>query len=145
MKLRVFAVLAAGLLMGADAPQDSASKDVEKALRALNEAFKNRDADAIQRLMTDNHVAITPYYRGPRTKAEQLKNLPDLKMTEYTMGAVKVTLISKDIALITYPLTMKGTYQGKELAPKNYASAVWVLQNGKWLEASYQETAIDGK
>src|SRR5437762_2390238 len=83
--------------------QDAAVKDVEKALAALNEAFKNRDVAAVARLMTDNHQAITAYYGGVQTKAEQLKSLPDLKMSEYTPGPIKVTLLGKDTALVTYP------------------------------------------
>ena len=142
MRSKVFMALIAGLLIGADIAQDKATKDVEKALGDLNEAFKKGDSDAIARLMSDSHVAITPYYGGRQTKAEQLKSLPDLKMSEYAMSDVKVTFVSKDVALVTYALKLKGTYKGKELAAKNYATALWVMQGGKWLEAFYQETAL---
>jgi ketosteroid isomerase-like protein len=145
MRIALGSVMALCLLLGADAPQDGSVKEVEKALRALNEAFKKRDAEAIQRLMMDTHVAITPYYGGPATRADQLKALPDLKMTEYKPGEMKITLVNKDTALVTYPLTQMGTYKGKELPAKSYASAVWVQQGGKWLEAFYQETALPAK
>lgn len=145
MQRRCLLILAAMLTVAAAAAQDAALKDVEKAMNALNDAFKNRDADKIQRLITDNHVAITSYYGGPQNKAEQLKTLPDLKMSEYSSTDVKVTLLDKDTALVTYALTLKGTYKGKELPAKNYAAAVWVLQGGKWLEAFYQETPLAGK
>ena len=42
-------------------------------------------------------------------------------------------------------LTQKGTYKGKPVAPKNYVAAVWVNKDGKWLEASYQETPLAEK
>jgi ketosteroid isomerase-like protein len=138
-------LLTTSFLLGATARAAEPAKDVEKALRALNDAFKNSDLAAIGRLMTDNHVAVTPYYGGPLSKAEQLKVQPDFKLTEYGMGDVKITFLSKDVALVSYPLTLKGTFKGKAVPTKNFASAIWVQQDGKWREAYYQETALDGK
>ncbi len=40
MKLKVLAILATGLLLGAD---NQAAKEVEKAIKAVNEAFHARD------------------------------------------------------------------------------------------------------
>ena len=141
MKTKLLVVLTAFCLAGADAPVP----EVEKALRALNDAFRKRDADAIGKLITADHVAVTPYYGGPASRAEQLKTLPDLQLSEYTMGELKTIQLSKDVVLLTYPLTMKGAYKGKEVARKSQATALWVNQGGKWLEAFYQETALDGK
>lgn len=140
-------VLAAGLLLATDAPQDKgAAKDVATAINALNDAFLKGKPDLVRQLMTDDHISITSYYGGPQSKDEQLKSLPDLKMTDYSPGEIKVTFVSKDVALVTYPLAQKGTYKGKPLAPTNYSAAVWVNREGKWLEASYQETALaEGK
>jgi ketosteroid isomerase-like protein len=146
MRWKLLAVLAVAGLFGADAPADDKSvQEVEKAIKALNEAFQNRDADAVKRLTTEDHVAITPYYGGPAKRTEQIDTLGDLKLTEYTSTQMKITPLTKDTVLITYALTLKGTFKGKELMSKNYASAVWVNKDGKWLEALYQETALNGK
>ncbi len=137
----VGAALAAMLLLGADGP----TEDVEKAVSALNEAFHKGDADAARRLMTDDHVAVTAYYGGPQDRAEQLKTLPDLKLAEYAAAKTRVSPLGKDAALVTYELTLKGTYKDKEVPRKNFASAVWVKRDGRWQEAFYQETPLDGK
>jgi ketosteroid isomerase-like protein len=142
MKKTLLLVALAGLLLGADAPKENpAIKEVEKAINELNTAYEKRDADAIKRLTTPEHVSVTPYYGGPFTRDEQIKTLSELKLKEYTSGDIKVAMLSADVALITYPLTMKGTFKGKELAAKSFASAVWVKRAGKWQEAYYQETA----
>jgi ketosteroid isomerase-like protein len=149
MTPRLFAVLfAVGscLVPGAAARADDATvKEVEKAITALNEAFQKRDADAVKRLVTDDHVAVTPYYGGPATAAEMVATLGDLKIAEYAAARMKVTPLTRDAALVTYEVTWKGTYKGKELPRKCYASAVWVKRDGNWKEAFYQETALDGK
>src|SRR5262249_14399713 len=109
--LAVVAALVAVALLGADEP----NKDVEKALNALNEAFKKGDADAAKKYLADDHVAVTTYYGAPLDRAAQLKAFADVKMTEYTTAKMKVTALGKDSALVTYELTTKGTYKGKEV------------------------------
>jgi len=66
MKLKLLAILAVGLLLGAE---DQAAKEVEKAITALNEAFQGRDTDKVKALMTKDHVAVTAYYEGPLDRA----------------------------------------------------------------------------
>lgn len=145
MKPMVLLVL--GVLIGAGAAKEDEGgvKEIRQAMRSLNDAFAKGQPDAIKRLTTGEHVAITPYYGGPRSIAEQLKNLADLKVPDYVAGEIDVQLLTKETALVTYPLTQKGTYQGKPVAPKNYVAAVWVYKDGKWLEASYQETPLAEK
>jgi len=145
MTRTILAVLAVGLLPGADTPRDEPAKDVEKAITTLNEAFQKKDAEAIKRLLAEDHVAVTVYYGGPQRVSDQLASLPELKLTEYAAGKVQVTLQGKEAALVTYELTMKGTFKGKEVPRKSYASAVWVNRGGKWLELHYQETPLEGK
>jgi len=142
MKPTIFLVVASVLLFAADNPKEDAA--VRKAIDALNQAFVKKDKEVLQRLLADNHVAITPYYGGPASNAEQIKGLADLKLTEYKAGEMKFTWISKDVVLITYPLSQKGSFKGKELAPRAYVAAVWVNRGGKWMEASYQETDLSG-
>ena len=143
MNWKTLLTLAAGLLIGAGAgKEDGMVREIQHAMQSLNDAFARGDAAAIGRLTSDEHVAITPYYGGLLSKADQLKNLGDLKVPDYKAGEIKVTLLTKDAALVTYPLTQKGTYKGKAVAAKNYVSAVWINRDGKWLEASYQETPL---
>ena len=143
MKSKVLLILSAGLLIGAGAGKDEgAVKEIQQAMQGLNDAFAKGDAAAIRRLTTEEHVAITPYYGGPVVRADQLKNLSDLKVPDYKAGEIKVTLITPDAALVTFPLTQKGTYKGKPVAAKNHVAAVWVNRDGAWLEVSYQETPV---
>ena len=80
---------------------------------------------------------------GTQTREESVKTLPDLKLSAYTPGKIKVTVLGPDAALVTYPLELKGTYKGKDVPAKNFTSAVWVRKGGKWLEHYYQETPLD--
>lgn len=143
MRSKLLFVLTVGCVLGADAPPDAAAvREVEKAIAVLNDAFKSRDGEALRQLMAADHVAVTPYYGGPLDRDAQVKGLGDHRLTEYTPGKMKIALLGRDSALVTYPLTMKGTYQGRAVPAKSFASAVWFRREGKWLEAFYQETAL---
>jgi uncharacterized protein (TIGR02246 family) len=146
MMRKLIVVLVTGMLLGAEARSDDTTvKEVEQAIARLNEAFQKRDLDTIKRLMTADHIAVTGYHGGPQNRTQQIDTLPDFKFTEYTPGKMKVTLLGKDVALVTYEVALKGTFKGKDMPPRNFASAVWVRRDGTWVEAFYQETPLGGK
>ncbi len=146
MKTRMALCLAAGLLLGADDPANqTAVTEVKQALDSLNEAFAKGNATTCQGLMTEDHLAITSYYGGPLKRAEQLQSLAEHKLAEYAVSKMQVKLLGQDVALVTYAVTMKGTYKGREVPPRSFASAIWVKRSGKWLEALYQETPLPEK
>ena len=143
------ACLALALLLGGgvladekEADKEAAVREVEKAVGMLNEAFVKQDAAAIGRLMTADHVAVTGYYGGPQTRAQQLKSLKDLKLTGHTPGKVGVKLLGKDAALVTYPVTLKGTFRGRAVPARNFVCSVWLRRGGQWRQTFYQETPL---
>ncbi|MGL6096695.1 MAG: nuclear transport factor 2 family protein [Fimbriiglobus sp.] len=141
MTRRILAVFA-GLVLAAPTRADDAAavKEIETALKELNAAFETGTPAAITKLMTDNHGAVTPW-AGRQTRDEQIKTLPDLKLTAYKPGKMTITLIGADGALVTYPLAMTGTFRGNPVPADSHAAAVWVRRGGAWKELYYQETA----
>jgi ketosteroid isomerase-like protein len=137
----ILAVLA-GLVLAAPTRADDAAtvKEIEAALKVLNDAFETGKAEDIAKLMTDDHAAVTPW-GGRQTRDEQIKSLPELKLTAYKPGKMTIALIGADGALVTYPLTMTGTFRGKLVPADSHAAAVWVRRGGAWKELYYQETA----
>ena len=145
MKSAILTVVALGLLLGADTPgDDKTAAEVKQALAALNEAFEKGEVKTVRAMMTADHVAVTSYYGGPLPRDEQLARHDEMKLTAYTPGTIRVTMHGGDAALVTYPLTMAGTFKGRPVPRKSFASAVWVKRDGRWLESYYQETPLDG-
>lgn len=120
-------------------------EEVRAALKQLNDAYVQRDRTVIERLTSEDHVAVTPYALKPQTRAQQLATLKYLQVTKYVAGAMQIRMVSPDVALVTYPLTVAGTYKGKALAEKNHASALWVKSGGQWRETYYQQTAATSR
>ena len=131
------------MLLALQAKADTA-EEVEHAVRTIQTAFNKGDVDALKRLMTEDHVTILTYARFSNT-ADQLQVLADWKFTEYKLEGLNVKALTKDVALVAYQATIKGTYKGKEVPSPVQVAEVWINRDGKWLQASYQETPVDQK
>jgi uncharacterized protein (TIGR02246 family) len=143
MGLRSLLIGTVVMLLAVQAKADTA-EDVERAVRTIQTAFNKGDVDALKRLMTEDHVTILTYAQFSNT-ADQLQVLADWKFTEYKMEGLKVKALTKDVALVSSQATIKGTYKGKEVPSPVQVVEVWINRDGKWLQASYQETPVDPK
>jgi uncharacterized protein (TIGR02246 family) len=120
------------------------TKEVKVAADALNEAFEKHDAKTIRALMTPDHLAITPY-AGKQNVKDQIRTLPELKYEQYSAGPMSMNVVNDSCVLVTYPLKLKGTYQGKPLPSQNLVASLWVKDDGKWRELHYQETPVESR
>jgi hypothetical protein len=71
---------------------------VNQAAADLDKAFEKQDVETVKKLMTPDHVAVTPYYDGVQTVADQIASLPDLKYGQTVIGEVTVELLDSDAA-----------------------------------------------
>lgn len=126
---------------GADDAQDMKAADM--AIVALDAAFESQDKEAIRGLMTPDHVAITPYYDGPQTVAQQLASLDSYKLKQTLLSGPKVTLLAPGVALRTATAKFEGTANGKPVPERMVVTEIVVKQEGKWLEALYQLTPLE--
>jgi len=137
-------LLAVGLLVAADAPKEDTGKEVVQLLGTLNDAYQKQDVDTIKRLTSEDLIVVTS--SGHRqTRDEQLQALTDLKISEYTMEEVQVKMPSKDVVIVSFFSSVKGSFKEQALPPRITVSSVWANRNGKWLEVFYQGTARSQK
>jgi ketosteroid isomerase-like protein len=147
--MRVIAILFCIVVAFAESSPAPASEAevvaaVNNAADALDEAFEKQDAAKIKELMAQDHLAVTPYYDGPQSVAEQIASLRDLKYTQTNLGKVRVELLGADAALRTFNAQLKGTFKGKPIPRRVYVTEVFVKDKGSWVEKFYQVTALPG-
>ncbi len=140
MNPKLFFVMLAGLFVAAD-DDNSVPKELQKSLRKLNDAFMSRDADVLTKLMTDDHLSITPY-AGKQRRERQIKSLPNFNIKSYSTEGMKSHKVANDVVLLSYTVKYDGTYKGKALPARCIASSVRVQRDGRWLEYLYQETPL---
>ena len=134
-------VLAAGIA-GANAGEPATVAAINAASAALDDAFERQSAEDIKRMMTADHIAVTPYYDTPQTAAQQIASLPELKYKQTNTGEVKVVVLGPDAGMRTFTARLDGTYKGKTIPPDVFVTSIMVREGGQWREKFYQVTAL---
>jgi hypothetical protein len=67
-----------------------------------------------------------------RTKSELLDflNVADLK--DYRLSNFRVTMLTKDAAIVTYHVDARALIQGREISMKNSVTSGWTRRGGNW-------------
>ena len=134
-------VLVAGIA-GANAGEPATVAAINAASAALDDAFERQSAEDIKRMMTADHIAVTPYYETPQTVAQQLASLPELKYKQTNTGEAKVVVLGPDAGMRTFTARLDGTYRGKTIPADVFVTSIMVREDGQWLEKFYQVTAL---
>jgi uncharacterized protein (TIGR02246 family) len=103
------------------------------------EAWKNKD-----RKFFEDHMSEAGQYldlNGVGGKTQYVKAIIDNNCTvsKYSLDNTKVTILSKDVALLTYRYAHDAVCEGNPEASPLWASTVYVNRGGKWLIAFHQE------
>jgi uncharacterized protein (TIGR02246 family) len=138
------ALLTGAVVLFAADTEAGLAQEVERAVQAVQAAFNRGGGEALKGLMTEDHVTILTYAQFANA-ADQLRVLSSWRCSEYKIAGVRVKALTRDVALVSYRATIKGTYQGKDVPSPVRVAEVWVKRGGKWLEASYQETPVAGE
>ena len=133
--------LAAGIA-SANAGEPATVAAINAASAALDDAFERQTAEDIKRMMTADHIAVTPYYETPQTVAQQIASLPELKYKQTNTGEVKVVVLGPDAGMRTFTARLDGTYKGKTIPSDVFVTSIIVREDGQWREKFYQVTAL---
>ena len=146
--MRLVAVIVSLMIIGASSLLPARASEAEtldainKAAAALDQAFERQDKEAVTKLMTPDHVAVTPYYDGVQTVPDKLGSLPELKDGRTVLGEVAVTQLGPDAAMRTFTAKLDGSFKGKPIPADVFVSEVWVKRDGAWQEKFYQVTTL---
>lgn len=126
------------------APAKSAAPseaDMTAKEKAVWDTLKKKDYDAFGNMITSDYLEITE--GGVYDKESILKDIKDFELTDATLSNWKMLPVNDDAAILTYEVTIKGKFKGKDVSPGPYrAAAAWVNRDGKWQALFYQQTAI---
>ena len=147
--MRILAALFALVILAATGLSEARADDEADAVEAINRAaakldhaFEKQDKEGLKRLMTPDHVAVTPYYDGPQSLEDQIASLPDLKYVQTIVSEVEIALLSSDLAQRSFSADLDGTFMGRPIPRQVFVSELWVKGEGGWQEKFYQVTAI---
>jgi len=102
------------------------------------DALKSGDVAAFADATTDDAIFVDAH--GLATKPQVVKNVSDLRLTDYTMADVRFVPVSAEGGLVSYTLTESGTSHGKQFSARVYVSSVWVRSGRDFVCVFSQET-----
>jgi hypothetical protein len=104
---------------------------------ALWEIVKNKQVDAFRKYYADNYSGVSS--DGVKDINQELEGVRIVDLRDYSLTDTKVVFPNKGTAVLTYKVTVQGSYQGQDISGVYYASSVWVNQGGKWLAILHTE------
>ncbi len=104
------------------------------------EAWKNKNAEWFKINTTDNFLSVSS--GGISNKAQVVKSTAtDCEVKTVSLADFTFVVLNKETVVLTYIATQDGVCGNSKLA-KVRASATYIKQGGKWLEAFYMETTL---
>jgi hypothetical protein len=133
-------------LKAAKAKGKTMSQSVEdKALiereKSLWEIVKNKQVDAFRKYYADLFSAV--YSDGVKDINQEVEGVRNVDLKDYSLTDTKVVFPNKDTAVLTYKVTVRGSFKGQDISGASYASSVWVNQGGKWLAILHTEVKAE--
>ena len=136
---------AAGSPASAASPAAGASSDsMTEPMLAIEkkgwEAWKNRDAKAVEEIMSKDFVYFSGNGRKPRAEAVKGWSEPKCEGLGYSFSDPKTVSFTKDVALITYNADVKGTCDGKPVPPHIWVASFDIKEGDAWKNAFYMDS-----
>lgn len=105
--------------------------------RELWEIVKNKRVEEFRKYYADNYMGVSS--DGVRNINQEVEGVRIVDLKDYTLAEMKVVMPNKATAVLTYKVTVRGSYQGQDISGVYYSSSVWVNQGGKWLAILHTE------
>jgi len=109
--------------------------------KAIWDTIKNKDYEAFGNMLDEGQVEVTG--ETVNDKAASIANIKVFEPSEVNFSDWKFLSIDKDAFVVTYSVSYKGKYKGKDFpAESARASSAWINRAGKWLAKYHQECPV---
>jgi len=118
---------------GADAqPLTSLEESLIAQSKAVPQAEKSKDTEALQRLLTDDFRQVGS--EGTlHEKRDFLDDAKDGRLTDFTVYNFKVLSLDENAAIVTFDAVINEAEGDTDVAPRyQHVSDVWVKQGEQW-------------
>lgn len=112
--------------------------------RSLWDTLKAKDHVAFEKLLAADYLEVLP--DGVNDRANTLTEVKDLEISDVTFSDWRLIPVDRDVAVLIYNATIKGTFKGQAFPEGPYRTAAgWVNRDGKWQVFYFQETLTQTK
>jgi ketosteroid isomerase-like protein len=129
---------AAPIAASAEKP-DAMTDAMMKVETAAWDAWKNRDVKAIEGVMAKDFLYVSGRGRQDRAGAVKGWSEPKCEGLAYTFAEPKSVPLTPDVAFVTYKADVKGTCDGKAVAPTLWVASFDIKEGDEWKNAFYTD------
>ena len=94
------------------------------------QAIKDKKWDAFDKLLAKDFRSV--YASGVNNAEKEMAEVKTVDFKSFSLGEMEVTFITKDVALISYPVTLEGKQGDKDLSGKAYSASMWRKDGNDW-------------
>jgi len=106
------------------------------------ESWKAKDTRYVEDYLMDNFIAMSGRGRFDKVTALKQHADPACEVNGFSMSEDRMTLLSSEVALITYKATLDAKCGGKAVPSPVWAATVLARSGDKWKAAYHNENAI---
>jgi len=120
---------------------DELLQHAERLERSVWRAVIAKDGAALGKLFSDDYFEIT--LNGKRVVKEQIvdESPKSDEISAYEIHVAKVMELADDLLLLSYHLTIDGTYCGAEILPRDrWATSIWLKVDHSWKCCFFQQS-----
>ena len=110
-----------------------ASPDKEAIAAAEKAAWQNltdKKFDAFQKMLAADFRGV--YAEGIHKADAEMAEVRTLDFKSFVLGELDVVFLAKDMAMVTYQVTIEGTVGGKDISGKANAASIWKKDGNDW-------------
>ena len=110
-----------------------ASPDKEAVAAAEKAAWQNltdKKFDAFQKMLATDFRGV--YAEGIHKADAEMAEVRTLDFKSFVLGELDVVFLAKDMAMVTYQVTIEGTEGGKDISGKANAASIWKKDGNDW-------------
>jgi uncharacterized protein (TIGR02246 family) len=141
-------LLATVLLTIVIAPMAGA-QDLKADLMAIEKtlwtAWGKKDGEPTKKHVTEDAVMLVAGTAPVAGRAAIVKTITTLpcELRSFDFQDPTLRQLTSDVVALSYTATQDATCEGQKLPARIRSTSIYVRQNGKWMQASYQETPVE--
>jgi len=76
------------------------------------------------------------------TKPEIMQVVKDIQIEDYALENIRALNVRDDVGIVTYEVTVRGSYKGQAFPLRNHLSSTWRRQHDRWQMVFHTSTPI---
>jgi Domain of unknown function (DUF4440) len=127
----------------ATADFETLGKQLLEMERATVAAFKRKDDKEFTKHFARNYIGVAN--DGVKGSAEEIAGMHKLDLREISISDEKILFPAKNIAILTYTMSVDGTLGDKTVSGSIYSSTVYIKENEEWQANLHTESMAPEK